>query len=128
MAVQNPSVRLVHRRDSLQTRAVTNGIIVMKAVQFESTGEPSEVLRCAERPVPIPAHGEVLVRMLASPINPSDLMFIRGRYTTPAAPPATPGFEGVGMVEQSGGGLRGMLFKGKRVIVLNRREIGRAHV
>lgn len=93
----------------------------MKAVQFESTGEPSEVLRCAERPVPVPKHGEVLVRMLASPINPSDLMFIRGRYTTPAAPPATPGFEGVGMVEQSGGGLRGMLFKGKRVIVLNRR-------
>ncbi len=59
--------------------------------------------------------------MLAAPVNPSDLMFVRGQYTVAAQCPATPGFEGVGIVEESGGGLRGRLFRGRRVVVLNRR-------
>lgn len=93
----------------------------MKAVRFESPGPPDSVLLTAEIEKPRPRHGEVLVRMLAAPVNPSDLMFVRGRYTIPAQCPATPGFEGVGVVEQSGGGLRGRLFTGKRVVVLNKR-------
>lgn len=93
----------------------------MKAIQFDAPGEPSQVLRLVEREIPKPGHGEVLVRMLASPVNPSDMMFIRGHYTIPAQCPASPGFEGVGIVEQGGGGLRGLLFRGKRVVVLNRK-------
>lgn len=93
----------------------------MKAIQFQQTGEPSGVLTCTNVEKPKPASGEVLVRMLASPVNPSDLMYIRGNYTVPAVCPATPGFEGVGVVEESGGGLRGSLFKGKRVVVASRR-------
>lgn len=93
----------------------------MRAVQFQNPGEPSSVLRLQTVERPVPKHGEVLVRMLASPVNPSDLMFIRGHYTIPAQCPATPGFEGVGIVEASGGGLRGLLFRGKRVVVLNKR-------
>jgi NADPH:quinone reductase-like Zn-dependent oxidoreductase len=58
--------------------------------------------------------------MLASPVNPSDLMFIRGVYGVEPQLPQSPGFEGVGIVEASGGGLRGKLFRGKRVAVLNR--------
>jgi NADPH:quinone reductase-like Zn-dependent oxidoreductase len=58
--------------------------------------------------------------MLASPVNPSDLMYIRGHYTVPPVCPAVPGFEGVGIVEASGGGWRGKLFTGRRVVVLNR--------
>jgi threonine dehydrogenase-like Zn-dependent dehydrogenase len=45
-------------------------------------------------PVPRPGPGEVLVRVFASPINPSDLMFIRGLYGFKKPPPAVPGFEG----------------------------------
>ena len=93
----------------------------MKAIQFEQTGEPSAVLKSVEIDRPVPKHGEVLVRMLATPINPSDLMFVRGQYTIAAQCPATPGFEGVGVVEASGGGLRGRLFMNRRVVVLNRR-------
>lgn len=93
----------------------------MRAVRFESPGPPDTVLRNVEMEKPRPGNGEVLVRMLAAPVNPSDLMFVRGQYTIPAQCPATPGFEGVGIVEQSGGGLRGMLFTGKRVVVLNKR-------
>ncbi|MCP4170051.1 MAG: alcohol dehydrogenase catalytic domain-containing protein, partial [Fuerstiella sp.] len=92
----------------------------MKCEQFESTGEPGQVLQCVQRDRPSPQHGEVLVRMLASPVNPSDLMFIRGVYGLEPHLPQSPGFEGVGVVEASGGGLRGKLFRGKRVAVLNR--------
>lgn len=92
----------------------------MKCVQFESTGEPPQVLTCIERDRPSPEHGEVLVRMLTSPVNPSDLMFVRGVYGVKPQLPQSPGFEGVGIVEASGGGLRGKLFRGKRVAVLNR--------
>ena len=92
----------------------------MKCVQFKSTGEPRQVLKCVERDAPSPKHGEVLVRMLASPVNPSDLMFVRGVYGVEPHLPQSPGFEGVGIVEASGGGLRGKLFRSKRVAVLNR--------
>ena len=52
----------------------------MKAAVFDSFGEPSEVLRVREVPDPKPGPGEVRVRMIASPINPSDLLVVQGRY------------------------------------------------
>lgn len=93
----------------------------MRMIRFEQFGEPAEVLKVCEAAEPVAKAGEVLVRMLASPVNPSDLLNIRGGYSSRPSLPATPGFEGVGIVEASGGGLRGALFKGKRVVVLNRR-------
>ena len=89
----------------------------MKAAVFERFGEPAEVLRCEDRPEPA-GDGLVRVRMLASPVNPSDLMTVRGEYNVRLEPPATPGFEGVGVVE-SGGGLLGRLLRGRRVAALN---------
>jgi len=92
----------------------------MKAATFDHFGTPDQVLQITDRPKPVPARGEVLVRMIASPVNPSDLMYIEGRYgLQPKQWPATPGFEGLGIVEATGGGLLGMLRKGKRVAVLN---------
>ncbi len=93
----------------------------MKAVVFESTGAPESVLTINDQPEPDPKHGQVKVRMLCCPVNPSDLMFIRGQYTLSADCPATPGFEGVGIVESAGGGLRAKMMLGKRVAVLSRR-------
>lgn len=92
----------------------------MKSLQFSAPGDPASVLRLTDLPLPQPGPGEVRVRMLASPVNPSDLMYIRGHYTVPPVCPAVPGFEGVGIVEASGGGWRGKLFTGRRVVVLNR--------
>ncbi|TXT29390.1 MAG: Zn-dependent oxidoreductase [Planctomycetota bacterium] len=57
--------------------------------------------------------------MLLSPVNPSDLMTIRGVYGKLPKLPCTPGYEGVGVVEASGGGLLGKLLVGKRVALLN---------
>jgi NADPH:quinone reductase-like Zn-dependent oxidoreductase len=91
----------------------------MKRVVFERPGPPAEVLHVQDDvPAPEPSRGEVLVRMLASPINPSDLMYVAGGYGIKPRLPATPGFEGVGVVEATGGGVLGWLRKGKRVAVI----------
>ncbi|QDU20462.1 zinc-dependent alcohol dehydrogenase family protein [Urbifossiella limnaea] len=93
----------------------------MNAVVFDRTGPPAEVLELREVPAAEPRRGEVLVRMLASPVNPSDLMYVEGKYGLKPTLPATPGFEGVGVVESNGGGVLGWLRKGKRVAVINDR-------
>jgi NADPH2:quinone reductase len=94
----------------------------MKAAIFQRFGEPSEVLDIQEVPAPTVGPKQVLVRMLASPINPSDLLVVRGLYGRLPTLPATPGFEGVGVIEAAGAGflrfVRG-LKPGRRVVVLN---------
>ena len=91
----------------------------MKSVQFEQFGDPASVLQFRDVEVPQPKSGELLVRMLLSPVNPSDLMTVRGVYGKLPKLPCTPGYEGVGVVEASGGGLLGKLLVGKRVALLN---------
>jgi len=52
----------------------------MKAVVLESWGDPEKVLQVRDLPPPVPRRGQVRVRMLASPVNPSDLLMVRGDY------------------------------------------------
>jgi len=93
--------------------------LLMQALVFERFGDPTEVLQLQERPLPQPGPGQVRVRMIASPVNPSDLLVVRGQYGRLPKLPAVPGFEGVAMVEAAGPGLLGWLRKGKRVAVLH---------
>src|SRR5262245_63291418 len=74
----------------------------MKALIFHETGEPKSVLKLAEIPTPPLAPGEALVRVVLSPIHPSDLHMVRGRYGYQPELPASPGIEGVGIVEAVG--------------------------
>src|SRR5947209_1590219 len=90
----------------------------MKAVVCENWGGPEKVLEVRDVPEPVPGRGEVRVRMIASPINPSDLLMVRGQYGRPPPLPATPGFEGAGIVE-TGSGLLARRVMGRRVAVLN---------
>jgi NADPH:quinone reductase-like Zn-dependent oxidoreductase len=92
---------------------------MMRAAVFEQFGDPSEVLQVRDLPEPHPGPGEVRVRMIMSPVNPSDVLVVRGRYGVLPELPATPGFEGVGVVDEVGPGLMGRLVKGKRVLVIN---------
>lgn len=91
----------------------------MPAASFDRFGEPSEVLSVKEVPPQNLAPGRVRIRMLASPVNPSDLMTIRGIYTKQPPLPAVPGYEGVGVVEAAQAGIYGQFLIGKRVAVLN---------
>lgn len=74
---------------------------VGKRLVIEATGAPLEKLRVQAFSPPPPAAGQVLVRMLAAPVNPADLNFIEGTYGVKPQLPATPGVEGCGVVEAS---------------------------
>jgi NADPH:quinone reductase-like Zn-dependent oxidoreductase len=87
----------------------------MQALELGAYGGP---LRLIERPVPSPGRGEVLVRIAAAAVNPSDLKFIRGAYGLRKPLPVVPGFEGSGTVVAAGGGLRARFMSGRRVACL----------
>ncbi len=91
----------------------------MRAAVFSQFGEPSEVLQVQDVSEPKLARGLVRVAMIASPVNPSDLMTIRGIYGKVPDLPAVPGYEGVGVVVASDAGLHGRLMLNRRVAVLN---------
>ena len=86
----------------------------MRALELRSYEGGEGSLALVERPVPRPGRGEVLVRVAASPVNPSDLMFLRGMYVRKRLP-VVPGFEGSGEVVASGGGFLASYLKGRRV-------------
>lgn len=85
-----------------------------RAVVLHAYGQPPEI-SVETRTVPQPRAGEVLLRMHAAPINPSDLAALRGLYRVRKTLPAVPGFEGSGTVVASGGGVLARLLLGRRV-------------
>jgi NADPH:quinone reductase len=66
-------------------------------------------------PVPSPGPGQVLIRMAAAPINPSDIGFLGGSYGFQKPFPVVPGLEGSGIAVAAGSGLLPHLLLGKRV-------------
>jgi trans-2-enoyl-CoA reductase len=80
----------------------------INAAVYETHGNPADVLQVESRPWPTPAPGEVIVKMRAAPINPADLNQIEGKYPVRAELPATPGFEGAGIVVDVGADVKGL--------------------
>ena len=72
----------------------------INAAVYETHGNPADVLHVESRSWPTPSAGEVIVKMRAAPINPADLNQIEGKYPVRAELPATPGFEGAGIVAE----------------------------
>lgn len=68
---------------------------------FRATGKPGEVLEHEEFVPRAPSRGEVLVRMVAAPLNPADLNTVEGTYGVKPDLPAIPGIEGYGVVLSS---------------------------
>ena len=77
----------------------------MKAIIVDNYGEP-EVMRMGEVPDPVPAEGQVLVRLHAAGVNPVDTYLRSGLYSRPVPPPYTPGIDGAGVVESVGPGVK----------------------
>ncbi len=77
----------------------------MKAVTLVKYDEANPVLEVREKEVSSPKPGEVRIKIHASPINPSDLMFLRGLYGFKKKTPVTAGFEGSGIVTALGEGV-----------------------
>jgi trans-2-enoyl-CoA reductase len=77
----------------------------INAVVYDTHGNPADVLRVESRPWPTPGPGEAVVKIRAAPINPADLNQIEGKYPVRAELPATPGFEGAGVVADLGANL-----------------------
>ncbi|KAA6457241.1 zinc-binding dehydrogenase [Acidobacteria bacterium AB60] len=77
----------------------------VKAVIFDEVGLPTEVLKLAEVEIREMGDDDVLVRMLASPINPGDFLFIQDLYPEPKKPRfprQIGGNYGAGIVEKAG--------------------------
>lgn len=79
----------------------------MRAVQVQADGRLVVKQIAAPRPGP----GEVLIKVAAAPINPSDLAFLAGAAGTGTVP----GLEGSGRVIAAGSGLVPRLLRGRRV-------------
>src|SRR5512147_1117905 len=79
----------------------------MRAIEISTPGGP-EVLRPGQRPVPVPAAGEVLIEVLAAGVNRPDVLQRRGGYAPPPGASDLPGLEIAGIVE--GGDLEGSGF------------------
>ncbi len=73
----------------------------MLVVEITEPGGP-EVLRMAERPVPRPRRGEVLVRVEAAGVNRPDIMQRLGRYPPPPGASDIPGLEVAGTIARFG--------------------------
>jgi len=85
---------------------------MMKAVFLEKAGGPL-VMRLVK--VPEPGPGEVIVKMSAAPVNPSDLAQVRSAPDRYDLAGFIPGLEGSGRVVAAGKGLLPHLWLGKRV-------------
>ena len=74
----------------------------MKRVVFHQFGKPADILNIEETEKHTSGPDEVLIKVLASPINPSDIMFVQNLYGIRPQLPSGAGFEGVGIVEEAG--------------------------
>ena len=113
----------------------------MKSAAIESFSEDPASVQVREVAPPQPGPGQVRVRMRMAPVNPSDFNYMDGIYERSFArmiwnldaerptdspgsdvfprPPYALGVEGVGVVEESGGGFLGKRLVGKRVAVVS---------
>jgi len=79
----------------------------MIAIEIREPGEP-DVLIPVERPKPVPADGEVLIRVAAAGVNRPDVFQRRGRYAPPPGASDIPGLEVSGRIEALGPGVSGV--------------------
>ncbi|KAH9639312.1 hypothetical protein HF086_012922 [Spodoptera exigua] len=90
--------------------------LMSKQLVYSEFGDPINVVKIRESEVPHLGSQDVLVRMLAAPINPADINTIQGKYPVKLQLPCIPGNEGVGVIEKVGNHVK-TLKPGNKVIV-----------
>jgi putative PIG3 family NAD(P)H quinone oxidoreductase len=88
----------------------------MTAIEITRPGGP-EVLVPATRPVPVPAAGEVLIRVAAAGVNRPDVLQRKGGYAPPPGASDIPGLEVAGTVVAAAPGVASPRI-GERVMAL----------
>jgi len=69
----------------------------MNALRFNKFGNPAEVLRIEEVPDPLPGSEEVLVKVHAASLNPSDVKNVQGKFADTTLP-RIPGRDFAGVI------------------------------
>ncbi|WP_366556036.1 NAD(P)H-quinone oxidoreductase [Aquibaculum sediminis] len=77
----------------------------MQAIEIKQPGGP-EVLQAAQRPVPTPGPGEVLIRVAAAGVNRPDVFQRQGNYAPPPGATDIPGLELAGEIVACGEGVQ----------------------
>ncbi|CAH0400883.1 unnamed protein product [Chilo suppressalis] len=90
--------------------------LMSKQLVYKEFGDPLQVVKFRECAVPPLGNQEVLVRMLAAPVNPADINTIQGKYPVKVDLPCIPGNEGVGVVQEVGKNVEGF-HPGNKVIL-----------
>lgn len=78
----------------------------MRVVEIKQPGGP-EMLVAATRPLPMPAEGELLIRIAAAGVNRPDVIQRQGSYPPPPGASDLPGLEVAGSVAALGPGVTG---------------------
>lgn len=88
----------------------------MHYIQYDEMGDPAQVLKIKDAPARPLNAGEARVKVLATPIHPSNLLQIAGQYGVPPALPAIPGAEGIGRVVETAADVTSLTI-GQRVML-----------
>src|SRR6202165_4488517 len=95
----------------------------MRQLQLIAHGEPSDVIELNTISEPALGQEDVLISMEAAPLNPSDFLFVNGKYGVRPAFPSSVGAEGVGRVAKIGSKVD-VALRGKRVLIIPTYEQG----
>jgi len=102
---------------------------------YTEYGDPVKVVELQPEQINSVQGNEVLVKMLAAPVNPADINTIEGKYPSRPELPAVPGNEGVAEIVQTGSDvpdlaagdrvvlLKNMLGTWRSHLILNRNEV-----
>ena len=77
----------------------------MRAIEISTPGAPG-VLRVTQRPLPVAAAGEVLIKVVAAGVNRPDILQRQGAYAPPAGASDIPGLEVAGHIVTLGSGVQ----------------------
>jgi putative PIG3 family NAD(P)H quinone oxidoreductase len=76
----------------------------MLAMEIAAPGGPDVLSPCAV-PVPVPGHGQIVIRLAYAGVNRPDVLQRQGLYAPPASASRLPGLEGSGVVVATGPGV-----------------------